>query len=45
MAWWHAVDVTNTHEAVDDVNGDWEDDGRVILSRDTVQCLKISELK
>ena len=44
---WHGVDVVDahTHEAVDDVNGHGEDDGRVVLCRDAVQCLKIPQLK
>ena len=38
---WHGVDVVDahTHEAVDDVNRDWEDDGGVVLCRDAVQGL------
>ena len=40
-----AVVVVHGHEAVDNVNRDWEDDGGVVFSRDTVQCLKISQLK
>ena len=39
------VDVVDTHEAVDDVDGNREDDGGVVLGRDTVQCLKIPQLK
>ena len=33
------------HEAVDDVDGDREDDGRVVLGGDAVQGLEISQLK
>ena len=38
------VVVVHGHEAVDNINGDWEDDGGVDFSRDTVQRLKISQL-
>ena len=33
------------HEVGDDVDGDREDDGGVVLGRDAVQCLQIPELK
>ena len=33
------------HEAVDDVDGDREDDGRVVLGGDAVQGLEIPQLK
>ena len=33
------------HEVGHDVNGDWEYDGAVVLGRDTVQSLEISQLK
>ena len=33
------------HEAVDDVDGDREDDGRVVLRGDAVQGLEIPQLK
>ena len=33
------------HEVGDDVDGDWEDDGGVVLGRDAVQGLQIPELK
>ena len=33
------------HELSQSVNGDWEYYSRVVLSRNTVQCLQISQLK
>ena len=39
------VVVVDGHEAVDNVNGDRKDDGGVILSRNTVQSLQISQLQ
>ena len=39
----HVVDrVVGVHELGHDVDGDGEDDGAVVLSRDAVECLQIS---
>ena len=35
----------NVHEVGDDVNGDWEDDGGVMLGANAVQSLQIPELE
>ena len=35
----------NVHKVGDDVNGDWEDDGGVMLGADAVQGLQIPELE
>ena len=37
--------VAHVHEVGHDVYGDWEYDGAVVLSGDTVQSLEISQLK
>ena len=42
----HVAEVgARAHEAVDDVDGDREDDGGVVLRRDAVQGLEIPQLK
>ena len=42
----HVVEAgARAHEAVDDVDGDREDDGRVVLGGDAVQGLEIPQLK
>ena len=42
---WPGGLAAQAHEAVDDVDGDREDDGGVVLGGDAVQCLKIPQLK
>ena len=41
----HGVIEAVVHGGVDDVHGHGEDDSRVVLRRDAVQCLQISQLK
>ena len=38
-------DLLMVHEVRDDVYGDGEDDGAVVLCRDTVEGLEVSQLK